>query len=100
MTVSAPSADPVPLPDKLADVAQSIQEAGSGSQSSAASVATPGQETQINPDDYNESSAVSGNTIDTSKLEVGSGDQKEVTLDNENSMGEAGGKVVFENPAE
>ena len=100
VTVSAPSADPVPLPDKLADVAQSIQEAGSGSQSSAASVATPGQETQINPDDYNESSAVSGNTIDTSKLEVGSGDQKEVTLDNENSMGEAGGKVVFENPAE
>ena len=33
VTVNAPSADPLPLPDKLSDVAQTIQEAGSGSQS-------------------------------------------------------------------
>ena len=100
VTLNAPSADPMPLPDELADVAQTIQDAGSGSQSSAAAVATPGQETQINPDDYNESEAVSGNTIDTTKLEVGSADSGEVVLENEGATPETGAKIVFEKPAD
>ena len=99
VTVNAPSADPLPLPDKLSDVAQTIQEAGSGSQSSAASVATPGQETQINPDDYKPSSAVNGNTIDTSKLEVGEGSKGEIVMSEDpviNTPDES--IVVFEQP--
>ena len=48
-----------------------IQEAGSESQSNAAAVATPGQETEIDADDYASSDAVQGNTIDTTKLDVG-----------------------------
>ena len=100
VTLNAPSADPMPLPDELADVAQTIQDAGSGSQSSAAAVATPGQETQINPNDYNESEAVSGNTIDTTKLEVGSADSGEVVLENEDATPETGAKIVFEKPAD
>ena len=90
----------MPLPDKLADVAQSIQDAGSDSQNSAAAVATPGKETQIDSSDYNESAAVNGNTIDTSKLEVGSSDKGEVVLENENPVPEEGDKVIFENPAD
>ena len=100
VTVNAPSAEPMPLPDKLADVAQSIQDAGSDSQNSAAAVATPGKETQIDSSDYNESAAVNGNTIDTSKLEVGSSDKGEVVLENENPVPEEGDKVIFENPAD
>lgn len=72
-TVNAPSADPMPLPDNISDVAQNIQEAGAGSQSSAAAVATPGQETEVKAEDYTESDAVQGNTIDTTKLDVGEG---------------------------
>ena len=99
VTVNAPSADPLPLPDKLSDVAQTIQEAGSGSQSSAASVATPGKETQINPDDYNPSDAVNGNTIDTSKLEVGEESKGEVVLGDDPAMANPSEpKVVFEKP--
>ena len=100
VTLNAPSADPMPLPDKLNDVAQSIQEAGSGSQNSAAAVATPGKDTQIDPSDYNESEAVNGNTIDTTKLEVGTGENGEVVLENDSAVPEDGDKVVFENPAE
>ena len=99
VTVNAPSADPMPLPDKLSDVTQSIQEAGSGSQSSAASIATPGKETQIDPKDYNTSDAVSGNTIDTSKLEVGTGDQGGVAILEDSSevpLNDTG--VKFEKP--
>ena len=99
VTVNAPSADPMPLPDKLSDVTQSIQEAGSGSQSSAASIATPGKETQIDPRDYNTSDAVSGNTIDTSKLEVGTGDQGGVAILEDSSevpLNDTG--VKFEKP--
>ena len=100
VTLNAPSADPMPLPDKLNDVAQSIQEAGSGSQNSAAAVATPGKDTQIDPDDYNESEAVNGNTIDTTKLEVGTAENGEIVLENDSAVPEDGDKVVFENPAE
>ena len=99
VTVNAPSADPMPLPDKLSDVTQSIQEAGSGSQSSAASIATPGKETQIDLRDYNTSDAVSGNTIDTSKLEVGTGDQGGVAILEDSSevpLNDTG--VKFEKP--
>ena len=99
VTVNAPSADPLPLPDKLSDVAQTIQEAGSGSQSSAASVATPGQETQINPGDYKPSSAVNGNTIDTSKLGVGEGGKGEIVMSEDPAMNVSGDSVVvFEQP--
>ena len=99
VTVNAPSADPMPLPDKLSDVTQTIQEAGSGSQSSAASVATPGKETAIDPKDYNSSSAVNGNTIDTSKLEVGTGEKGEIVMEDESSASStSGSKVVFEKP--
>ena len=99
VTVNAPSADPLPLPDKLSDVAQTIQEAGSGSQSSAASVATPGKETQINPDDYRSSDAVNGNTIDTSKLGVGESSKGEILMDEDPAMNASdGSKVVFEKP--
>ena len=99
VTVNAPSADPLPLSDKLSDVAQTIQEAGSGSQSSAASVATPGKETQIDPDDYRPSSAVNGNTIDTSKLGVGDGGNEGVVMGEDPAMNNSGeSKVVFEKP--
>ena len=99
VTVNAPSADPLPLSDKLSDVAQTIQEAGSGSQSSAASVATPGKETQIDPDDYRPSSAVNGNTIDTSKLGVGDGGNGGVVMGEDPAMNNSGeSKVVFEKP--
>ena len=99
VTVNAPSAEPLPLPDKLTDVAQTIQDAGSGSQSSAASVATPGKETQINPDDYRPSSAVNGNTIDTSKLEVGEGGKGDVVMGDDPAQGAPDeSKVVFEKP--
>ena len=70
-TVNAPCADPMPLPDNISGVVQNIQEAGSESQSNAAAVATPGQETEIDADDYASSDAVQGNTIDTTKLDVG-----------------------------
>ena len=99
VTVNAPSVDPLPLPDKLSDVAQTIQEAGSGSQSSAASVATPGKETQINPEDYRPSDAVNGNTIDTSKLEVGEGDKGEIVMGEDPALSTPDeSKVVFEQP--
>lgn len=99
VTKNAPSADPMPLPDKLSDAAQSIQQAGSGSQSSAAAVATPGQQTEIDPGKYNSSDAVNGNTIDTSKLEVGSGGEGEVAMPGEeNSTSSGTGRIVFENP--
>ena len=99
VTVNAPSADPMPLPDKLSDVTQSIQEAGSGSQSSAASIATPGQETEIDPDNYNPSDAVNGNTIDTSKLEVGTAEQEAVTMqENPADASTADTAVIFETP--
>jgi hypothetical protein len=61
----------MPLPDNISGVVQNIQEAGSESQSNAAAVATPGQETEIDADDYASSDAVQGNTIDTTKLDVG-----------------------------
>ena len=99
VTKNAPSADPMPLPDKLSDAAQSIQQAGSGSQSSAAAVATPGQQTEIDPGKYNSSDAVNGNTIDISKLEVGSGREGEVAMPGEeNSTSSGTGRIVFENP--
>ena len=80
-------------------MAQTIQDAGSGSQSSAASVATPGKETQIDPDDYKPSEAVSGNTIDTSKLEVGEAGKGEVVMEDDPVMSTpSDSKVIFEKP--
>ena len=73
-TINAPAADPMPLPDKLSDVAQSIQEAGADSQNSAAAVATPGTGTEITQDDIPGSDAVNGLMIDTTKLDVGADD--------------------------
>ena len=73
-TLNAPAADTMPLPDKLSDVAQSIQEAGADSQSSAAAVATPGMNTEITQDDIPGSDAVNGLSIDTTRLEVGADD--------------------------
>ena len=99
VTVNAPSAEPMPLPDKLTDVAAAIQEAGSGSQNSAAAVATPGQDSEIDPDSYNASDAVNGNTIDTSKLEVGTGTGDEIVVETEeNPAAGSTGAVVFEKP--
>ncbi len=104
-TVSAPSVDPMPLPDMLTDVAQSIQEAGNDSKSSAASVATPGKETAIDPQEYKSSEAVSGNTIDTSKLEVGSTEKSTVSMEEikeaqevSSTASTTASKVVFEEP--
>lgn len=94
-TVNAPSSEPMPLPDKVSDVARSIQEAGSGSQNSAASVATPGQETEINPDDYTSSDAVKGNTIDTTKLEVGQKTEDIVMEEAQDAAG-SGDAITFE----
>ena len=73
-TINAPAADPMPLPDKLSDVEQSIQEAGADSQNSAAAVATPGTGTEITQDDIPGSDAVNGLMIDTTKLDVGADD--------------------------
>ena len=73
-TINAPAADPMPLPDKLSDVAQSIQEAGADSQNSAAAVATPCTGTEITQDDIPGSDAVNGLMIDTTKLDVGADD--------------------------
>ena len=94
-TVNAPSADPMPLPDNISDVVQNIQEAGSGSQSGAAAVATPGQGTEINADDYKSSDAVQGNTIDTTKLEVGNGDSG-VSMDQSVTPDGGNSAVTFE----
>ena len=73
-TLNAPAADPMPLPDKLSDVAQNIQEAGADSQNSAAAVATPGTGTEITQSDIPGSDAVDGLMIDTTRLDVGAGD--------------------------
>ncbi len=51
-TVNAPASDPLPLPDNINDVAESIQSAGSDSQTAAAVVASPGNDTAVNPDDF------------------------------------------------
>lgn len=95
-SVNAPAADPVPLPDNISDIAQSIQNAGSDSQSSAAAVATPGQETEVKAGDLNPSNAVEGNTIDTTKLDVGTQGSDGLTMDGA-GKGEGGAdKIVFE----
>ena len=73
-TLNAPAADPMPLPDKLSDVAQSIQDAGAESLNSAAAVATPVTGTEITQDDIPGSDAVNGLKIDTTGLEVGADD--------------------------
>ena len=70
-TINAPAADPMPLPDKLSDVAQNIHEAGADSQNSAAAVATPGSETELTQEEITQSDAVNGLRIDTSKLDAG-----------------------------
>lgn len=107
--VNAPSADPMPLPDKVTDVTQAIQDAASGSQNSAAAVATPGKETEIDPDNYASSEAVSGNKIDTTKLEVGT-EENSVTMEEsveepveesqDGSTETAAAVIQFENAAE
>ena len=95
-TVNAPAADPVPLPDNISDVAQSIQNAGADSQNSAAAVATPGQETEVKADDLAPSDAVEGNTIDTTKLDVGSKDSGEVVMEDALNPADSEDKVVFD----
>ena len=94
-TVNAPSADPMPLPDKVTDVVKDIQNAGSDSQSTAAAVATPGQETEINPDDYAAGDAVEGNTIDTTKLEVGE-QGEEIVMEDAQPASEGTEEIKFE----
>ena len=94
-TVNAPSADPMPLPDNISGVVQNIQEAGSGSQSGAAAVATPGQGTEISADDYRSSDAVQGNTIDTTRLGVGDGGSG-VAMDETPASDGSGNAVTFE----
>ena len=95
-TVNAPAAEPMPLPDKLSDVAKSIQDAGTDSQNSAAAVATPGNETEIKTQDIAPSTAVEGNTIDTTRLEVGTNEESSVVM--ENTQQPVGGeeKITFE----
>ncbi len=95
-TVNAPAADPVPLPDNISDVAQSIQNAGADSQNSAAAVATPGQETEVKADDLAPSDAVEGNTIDTTKLDVGEKDSGEVTMEDAQNPEDSENKIVFD----
>ena len=95
-TVNAPAADPVPLPDNISDVAQSIQNAGADSQNSAAAVATPGQETEVKANDLAPSDAVEGNTIDTTKLDVGEKDSGEVTMEDAQNPEDSENKIVFD----
>jgi hypothetical protein len=85
----------MPLPDNISDVVQNIQEAGSGSQSGAAAVATPGQGTEINAGAYKSSDAVQGNTIDTTKLEVGDGESG-VSMDQSITPDGGDSAVTFE----
>ena len=94
--LSAPAADPLPLSDKLSDVAQSIQDAGTDSQNSAAAVATPGRETEVKAEDLAPSDAVEGNTIDISKLEVGDQNSDQVVMEETMDPTEGTDKITFE----
>lgn len=94
--LSAPAADPLPLSDKLSDVAQSIQDAGTDSQNNAAAVATPGQETEVKAKDLAPSDAVEGNTIDTSKLGVGDQNKDQVMMEETQDPAAGTDKVTFE----
>ena len=71
ITINAPASDPMPLPDKLMDVAEHIREAGADSQNLAAAAATPGQDSMITSADLAPSKAVKGFEIDTEELSVG-----------------------------
>ena len=71
ITINAPASDPMPLPDKLMDVAVSIQKAGADSQNLAAAAATPGKDSMLTSSDLPPSSAVKGLVIDTKELEAG-----------------------------
>ncbi len=94
--LSAPAADPMPLEDKLSDVAKTIQEAGTDSKNTAAAVATPGQETEMKPQDLAPSQAAEGNTIDVSKLEVGDQNEEQVKMEETQEPSEGSDRVVFE----
>ena len=86
----------MPLPDKLSDVAKSIQDAGTDSQNSAAAVATPGNETEIKTQDIAPSTAVEGNTIDTTRLEVGTNEESSVVMENTQQPVGSEEKITFE----
>ena len=94
-TMNAPAVDPVPIPDKLTDAADNIQNAGSNAGSDAAAVATPGQGTEIRSNNPSAGGKADGSRLDTSGLEVGD-NTNAVTMEDAQNPSDGSDRVVFE----
>ena len=94
-TMNAPAVDPVPIPDKLTDAADNIQNAGSNAGSDAAAVATPGQGTEIRSNNPSAGGKTDGSRMDTSGLEVGD-NTNAVTMEDAQDPSDGSDRVVFE----
>ena len=79
--VNAPSADPLPLPDEINDAVEDIENAGEDSKDAAAVVASPGEDTAVDPDDYGAGETPEDGTMDTSDLTAGEETEEPVTMD-------------------
>lgn len=97
--VNAPAAEPLPLPDKVSDAVENIQNAGTDSQNAAAVVASPGNDSAIDPDDYGSTDESGESTMDTSELQAGEEVQDPVSMESA-EMEQPEEAVTFEDISE